>query len=242
MVMSSSSGNCKASHTILSFYNVVTSKNTSAFFSYFFNASCQGSEGLDSNRAFLIFGLADLTWGEEGSETNKNGATTAPIGVELNKSTSIICNPGYLLQNVDVVRNGTAEPSVSLSRDPTPRTLDNVHPWAIMKANVDFMVDETVTSYGNTLLTIADAEVLTDSFTKYADVLPRSPTSIANVVSLAAGGNLFEFLAENGEGGLRSPSFVDNHRFWLGWRRISGPNTSREEQLEARFKCSVSGF
>jgi hypothetical protein len=44
-------------------------------------------------------------------------------------------------------------------------------------------------------------------------ILPRSPTSIASVLALVAGGNLLEE-ARRREGNVDS---FDNHRFWMGW-------------------------
>lgn len=101
------------------FEDVVTDKNISAYFSYFFEDSCEGLQGLDANRVAFIFGLADFTWGLVGSVKNAGNEFKAPSGAELNKSTSMICSPGYLLRNADVVQNGTQSPTVSVSKNPS---------------------------------------------------------------------------------------------------------------------------
>lgn len=70
------------------------------------------------------------------------------------------------------------------------------------------------------------------------DVLPRSPTSIANILSLAAGGNLLELMADK-KGSLHSRSFFDNYRFWLGWRTVPSTAEGRDGHGQKRFSIWV---
>ncbi|KAG8166269.1 hypothetical protein KVR01_004821 [Diaporthe batatas] len=63
------------------------------------------------------------------------------------------------------------------------------------------------------------------------DVLPGSPTSIANVLSLAASGNLLEFIAKGGDGGPPPDDLFDKYIFWLGSRRVNGSDGGEQERF-----------
>ncbi|KAI0179778.1 hypothetical protein GGR52DRAFT_587311 [Hypoxylon sp. FL1284] len=68
------------------------------------------------------------------------------------------------------------------------------------------------------------------------DVLPRSPTSVASVLALLAGGNVLEYMYKDGDVHWTTIEevkavFPDDCKFWMGW----GPPGTPEEDPERRF-------
>lgn len=69
------------------------------------------------------------------------------------------------------------------------------------------------------------------AFSLRPGVLPRSPTSIANVLFLAAGGNLLEFMVKDIDGGRPEKDSFNKYIFWLGMRRVCGPDGVKQERF-----------
>lgn len=62
-------------------------------------------------------------------------------------------------------------------------------------------------------------------------VLPGSPTSIANVLFLAARGNLLEFIFKGGDGGPPPEDLFHKYIFWLGSRKVTGSDGGEQERF-----------
>ncbi|KAI1412074.1 hypothetical protein F5Y13DRAFT_200409 [Hypoxylon sp. FL1857] len=67
-------------------------------------------------------------------------------------------------------------------------------------------------------------------------ILPRSPTSIASVLALLAGGNVLEYMYKDGERQWETVEdvksvFPEGCKFWMGW----GPPGTIEEETDQRF-------
>lgn len=132
-----------------------------AYFSTVFNSSCQGAAGLGGNRVVFIFGQLYPTWASD----EYCYEDYIPQDVSLQRYTALICSPGYLLQELDISRNGTGEPIVQLNKNSSSWTLENVHPWTIMNnIIVSMRSQDKLPEYMRTI-EMLDADVISDGWT-----------------------------------------------------------------------------
>lgn len=161
MNISSPSGDCTATYTREARTWYTGGSQDSVYFSTLFNSSCQGAGGPDANRLFSVFGFVEPTWGSDQSCY----ASYIPQDISLRRSTSLVCNPGYSIQELEIIQNGTSDPIVQLSKDSSSRTLENVHPWSIMSTIVTSMISQDRLPSMSKRVQLLDAEVISDSWT-----------------------------------------------------------------------------
>lgn len=161
MNISSSSGDCTATYTREARTWYRGGSQDSVYFSTMFNSSCQGAGGLDANRLVSVFGFVEPTWGSD----QRCYASYIPQDMSLRRSTSLVCNPGYSIQDLDIIQNGTSDPIVQPSKDSSSRTLENVHPWSIMSTIITSMISQDRLPTMLKRIQLLDAEIISDSWT-----------------------------------------------------------------------------
>lgn len=167
MNMSSSSRDCFATYSNEAYTWFDSNEKSSLYFSTIFNSSCQGAEDLGGNRLFVIFGHVEVTSGSD----QHCYASYIPQDVSLHRYTSLICSPGYMLQELDISRNGTAEPIAQLNKNSSSWTLKNVHPWSIMDNIIVSMLSQDRLPEIIEDIEILDADVIVDGWTFFIFLL-----------------------------------------------------------------------
>lgn len=97
----------------------------------------------------------------------------------------------------------------------------------IPKAQLCIIQDPTATRILEGLLSMVIVLILVAKlFQARTDILPSNARSIASVLALIAGGNLFQFLHTKGvettdmDEFAEKELFVDGHVCWLGWKKV----------------------
>lgn len=112
------------------------SQNSSnTLFGRFAKVQCDGTRDYEGSRVLLLFGNLTYSTDYTRNTTDYTGHPAHPQVAKLHQSTQLLCVPSYTITRVEVVRNGTETKSVKPVPGATNRTLESIHPWAIMDAH-----------------------------------------------------------------------------------------------------------
>lgn len=162
MNISSTSRDCTATYSTEARTWYRPDRTDSVYFSTLFKSDCQGGREPERNRLFYIFGLLDPP---RGGDYHCYDPQMMPQDINFRKSTSLICDPGYIIQELDISQNGSSDPIVQLNKNSSFWTLENVHPWSIMNTTIASMAPQGSVPTNINTIQLLDADVILDSCT-----------------------------------------------------------------------------
>lgn len=109
--------------------------SSNVLFARFAKVQCDDTDDYEGSRALLLFGNLTYTVDYTRNTTDYTGHPDHPVVAKLHQSTQLLCVPNYTITRVEVVRNGTETKSVRAVPGAANRTLESIHPWAIMDAH-----------------------------------------------------------------------------------------------------------
>lgn len=116
-------------------------------FGRFAKTQCDGSQDESGARILVMFGNLTYTVDYSRNTTDYTGHPVHALAAKLNRSAQMLCVPTYTISRVDVVRNGTQTQSVELAPGGTNRTLNSLHPWAMVEAQYSAVRNLRLTSW-----------------------------------------------------------------------------------------------
>ncbi len=103
--------------------------DSETYYSRFGTGSCQNSSNADDQRIAVTFGSLRY-----GGSTDDIPFPGSPVDANITRSVNLLCRPTYMVDKVDVVKNGSNILSLTPSSSPRPTKLGNVHAWNITQA------------------------------------------------------------------------------------------------------------
>ncbi|KAK7975754.1 hypothetical protein PG989_014217 [Apiospora arundinis] len=165
--------------------------SSSVPFARFAKTQCDGTKDETGSRILVMYGNLTYTVNYKKNATDYTGHTTHALDATLNQSTQMLCTPTYTISRVEVVRNGTQTQSVELAPGGTNRTLNNIHPWAIVEAQYSAFLNafETGSNWGRAT-NISTTRVDTDLYFALAIDSQLGPDTTAQPSDLLDAGFL----------------------------------------------------
>ncbi|KAI8635574.1 hypothetical protein F5Y19DRAFT_408326 [Xylariaceae sp. FL1651] len=118
--------------------------NDVSYYARFGTGSCQNSSNADDQRIAVTFG--SLRYGGLTSDIPSPGS---PVDVNITRSVNLLCRPTYMVEKVDVVKNGSNILNLIPSSSPGLIKLGNVHAWDITQALIYSTHNPITASYVN---------------------------------------------------------------------------------------------
>lgn len=116
-------------NVVTAFRSEYLAGTSEVYVSRLITSKCNNGTGLENNRMVLVFGVVKYSWGPFGLDPYNFSLSS----VDFDTSAQIFCQPTYQVAQLNLVQNGTNDPSVThLGSSPT--TLQYIHTWDIMEA------------------------------------------------------------------------------------------------------------